>query len=138
MILEESEVLERFESPLNLLNRLKNNLSKKTVDSNGRPQNIIPFLPPTTDQIIEDVEDKLKHGGLKSKAAAIMSDAMDELHKRLPEVQRPEKLASIAAEMNKVIGDKVKDPEDTKHAQIIIYAPQHRSETHFEVITVNE
>ena len=69
-----------------------------------------------------------------------MSSAMDELKARLPEVQKPERLAQIAAEMSKVInGSQVKNEDNsTKIGQVIIYAPQILPEEAFEIIRVNE
>lgn len=132
MILDDIEIAARIESPLNLLNRLKSSLTKRVPGHNH-----IPSIPPTTDQLIEDIEDKIKYGTIKSKASAIMVDALDQLHNRLPEVQRPEKLSQIASDMNKVIGVKV-ESKSVSNAQVIIYAPQHNSETHYEVLHVAE
>lgn len=138
MILDEIEIKERFESPANLLNRLKSQLSKS--NSHNSNNNMIPSIPPSSDQIIEDLEDKLKHGGLKSKAAAIMDTCLDELKGRIPDIQKPEKLAAIAAEMNKVIiaEDKNRNSDRSDAPQIIIYSPEFINEEHFETIYVRE
>lgn len=133
MILNDEQIKETMESPLNLLNRLKH---ATHLSSN---QNIIPSLPPTSEQLISDLEDKLKQTSIKSKAAAIMTAAMNELEKRMPEIQKPERLASIAAEMAKVVSaTQAKNDDGYKQAQVIIYAPQFRTEEAYDVITVNE
>lgn len=131
MILSEIEVRERLESPMNLLNRLKSISSQRTT---------IPSLPPSSSEIINNLQEKIAFGSIKSKAAGIMSSAMDELKARLPEVQKPERLAQIAAEMSKVInGSQVKNEDNsTKIGQVIIYAPQILPEEAFEIIRVNE
>lgn len=134
MILDEQEVLSRFESPLNLLNRLKSSLSKPS----HRPT--IVSIPPTADKIVDNLEDKLKSGGLKTKAAAIMDTCLEELKSRIQDIEKPEKLAAIAAEMNKVITaeNKNKDNDKTDMPQFVIYSPQIISEENFQTIYVKE
>lgn len=132
MILPEHELRERMESPLNLLNRLRN-------ITNPHKKSPIPQLPPSSEEIIEDLEDKITTGSIKSKALGIMSSAMDELKNKLPEVQKPEKLAAIAAEMNKVLNSTDSKRDDTKpQAQIIIYAPQVVLEETFNMVELVE
>lgn len=129
MILDEVEVLERLESPANLLNRLRR------ISEPVQPVSI----PPSADNVIEDLEEKLKYGSVKSKATAIMNAAMDELRIRIPEVSKPEKLASIAAEMSKVVNaTQIRNENDVKIGQIVVYAPQVITEDRFEVIRLNE
>lgn len=135
MILTEQEVKDRMESPINLLNRLRDITNNHT---NGSKSSIVS-IPPTADKLITDIDDKLANGSLKSKAAVIMSEAMHELRSRLPEVQRPEKLAAIAAEMNKIVTAK-NESDDDKHekATFHVFAPQFVSENHYETIHVRE
>ncbi len=133
MILNDEEIQETMESPINLMNRLRK------VSDPSSLQNISPLLPPTADQLINDLEDKLDKGKtLKSKAAAIMDAALDELKKRMPEVTKPEKLAAIATEMSKVVIATQEKKEENSKAQIIIYAPQFKTEDAFDVITVSD
>lgn len=128
MILSNEEVQERVDSPLNLLNRLKA-IRDRQPDS--------PCMPPKSADIIPDLDDKISVGDVRQKAASIMSKALDELKTRIPEVQRPEKLAQIAAEMNKVLITR-DEKEERKVAQIVVYAPQVLKESTFETIVVNE
>lgn len=133
MILPDEVIEERMESPLNLMNRLKS----ITTPAVGQATNRIPSLPPKIDDVVEDLEEKLAFGGIKNKAVSIMLGAMNELHNRLPEVQRPEKLAGIAEQMGKVISSvATKDRRDDliKAPQIIIYSPQLRHEREYSVI----
>lgn len=134
MILNEEEAIARFESPLNLLNRLKSGLSRHKSPS------VIPSIPPAASEIIEDLEEKLKSGGLKSKAAGIMSDCLDELRNRISEVDRPAQLAQVAETMNKIITseDKNKKDSDTSRPQYIIYSPTFISEEHFDTVYAKE
>jgi hypothetical protein len=126
MLLSDEEVQERIESPLNLLNRLKN-----ASKSNS------PCLPnPTSDELIPDLDDKLQ-GDAKKQAAKIMHGALRELEMRLPEVHKPEKLAQIANEMGKFIMAG-KESDSSKIPQVIVYAPSVIQESHFASITLNE
>ncbi|MGI0013624.1 MAG: hypothetical protein ACREBU_09315 [Nitrososphaera sp.] len=133
MLLTEEEIKERMQSPLNLLNRLR-------VSSSQKPQNLqIVGIPPTADEIISDLEEKIKRGSVKSKATNLMIKAMDALDKRLPEVSRPEKLAQIASEMGKVINQAVVRVEDNSiQAQIIVYSPKVTTEEEYDVIDAKD
>lgn len=132
MILNESEVTERMESPLNLLNRLRSASSHKS--------NAIPSLPPQASEVIDDLEDKLKHGSIRSKAAGIMIAAMDELSSRIPEVQKAEQLARIAESMSKVVNAKNENDNKDKlnQPQFHVFAPQFNYENHYETIHARE
>jgi len=134
MILDEKEVIERFESPLNLLNRLRAGLS------HHKNQSKIVSIPPTAENLIEDLEEKLKYGGLKSKAAGIMNDCLEELKSRIGEVDKPTQLAAVAETMNKIISseDKNKKSDSDSKPQYVIYTPTFISEEHFETIYVRE
>jgi hypothetical protein len=126
MLLTDEEIQERLESPMNLLNRLKNATKAHS-----------PSLPPpSAKDLIPDLDEKLD-GDVKRQAEKIMRSALKELEVRIPDVQKPEKLAQIAAEMHKVlIANKDKGPENGP--QFIIYAPQVIQESHFEQIVVQE
>lgn len=129
MLLDEEELKSRLESPLNLLNRLKNVTTKPNI----------PSLPPSSDEVIENLEDKITIGSIKGKALNLMSSALDELKNKLPEVSRPEKLAAIAADMGKVF-DKIDVKRDSQvaQAQIIIYAPKIVNEEVFNVVQLTD
>ena len=76
---------------------------------------------------------------MRSKAVGILNAAMDELKVRMPEIQKPEKLAQIASEMSKVISNQDnRGPGDKSLSQIIVYAPQIQNIDNYEVIDVNE
>lgn len=129
MLLTDEDIQERIESPLNLLNRLRNVTQPRTG---------IPSLPPpTTKDIGLDVEGKLAAGKLRDNAAEIMGLALEELKFRIPEVQKAEKLAQIAVEMNKVLTSR-QDENKNPSAQIIVYAPQVIQENHFQELTLTD
>jgi|SRR5262245_6059482 len=139
MLLDEQDATERYESPANLLNRLKSELSNPRASHGTHP--IIPTVP-TADQLIGDLEDKLAAVNLKKKAAGVMNKALSELNERVAEVQKPEKLAQIAAEMNKIVNTEEKNKDNSKEdktkPQIIIFAPTFMKEENYQVIDANE
>lgn len=116
---------------MNLLNRLRS-----AGDSAGSKAQS-PCMPPKSSQIIPDIDEKIDIGNVRNKAAGIMSAALNELKARIPEVQKPEKLAQIAAEMNKVLITR-DDKDEKKTSHIVIYAPQILREEHFETLVVSE
>lgn len=141
MLLNDEEIRERIESPLNLLNRLRTSLGNTVSKSLPHPTNTpnIDSLPPKSDDLIENLEDKLAGSSAKSKALGIMNAAMDELKIRIPDVQKPEKLAAIAAEMAKVVNQQEnKGAGDVRMAQVIVYAPQMRQLDSYDIVELNE
>lgn len=134
-----------MESPLNLLNRLKSSLSRAVnlphIPSNSPTDShtISPVLPPSSSDIVADLEDKIANGGTRSKAVGILNAAMDQLRVRIPEVQKPEKLAQIAAEMAKVVNQHDnRNTGDKELAKIVVYAPQIQSIENYQIVNVNE
>ena len=95
----------------------------------------IPAMPPKIDELIDKVDDKLSMGGARSRAIKIMDLAMTELETRIPDVNRPEKLAQIVRDMNHVVHTEsgVKS-NDNRIGQIVIYAPRMVREDIFDVV----
>lgn len=117
-----------MESPINLMNRLQ------SLSKNPSP---VVSLPPTSEQIIPDLDNKLND--TRAKAVGILNATMDELRKRLPEVQKPEKLAIIAKEMSQVVAHQDnKSGNSIQAGQIIVYAPTLAKIEDFEVLDVQE
>jgi len=131
MLLNDDEIQERIESPINLLNRLKTTLDKATKN--------IPSMPPKAEDVISDLEDKISNVTIKSKAKEIMNSCMDELKNRVSEVQKPEKLAQIAREMAQVVSSQeAKSLGESQGSQIVIYAPQVLSLDNYNIVEVRE
>lgn len=124
MLLSDEDVQERLASPLNLLNRLRNTSSPSQI----------PCLPPTSSDLGLDVDAKLAVGKLRETAAGVMATALAELKIQIPNVQKPEKLAQIAREMNNIVQSR--ENEDKTPPQIIVYAPQVIQENHFQELTL--
>lgn len=135
MLLNDDEIQERIESPLNLLNRLRSAMYKHPPSIPSSEE----ILPPKSSDIIENLEDKIQSSTVRSKAVGIMTAAMDELKLRIPEVQKPEKLAQIAAEMSKVVSHQDnRNQGDKSLSQIIVYAPQVQNIENYEIVDVAE
>jgi hypothetical protein len=126
MLLSEDDLQERLESPLNLLNRLRNVTS---------PANI-PSLPPSSKDLGLDktIDEKLAVGKLRETAAGVMSSALAELKVRIGDVSKPRELAMIAKEMNAIVQSR--ENENRIPPQIIVYAPQVIQENHFQELTL--
>lgn len=127
MLLTDDDIQERIESPLNLLNRLRNASRAHS-----------PSLPiPKSGDLIPDLDERLGPD-TKKQAAKIMGMALKELEMRIPDVQKPEKLAAIAESMNKVVMAREDKDKDKNAPQVIVYAPQVIQESHFETIVLKE
>lgn len=129
MILSDEDVKERLESPLNLLNRLR-----KATEP--QPPTRIPCLPPTTADLDLNIDEKIAVGKLRETAAGIMALSMEHLKAKIQDISKPETLARIAGEMNKVVQSREND--DKKIAQIVVYAPQVIQENHFQELTLTD
>lgn len=134
MILPETELKERLESPMNLLNRLKTAINPHRGSANSTTH---PALPPKAEDIIPDIDQKIGVGSVKNKAINIMTKAMTTLETRIEEVVKPEHLARIASEMGKVVSGLEQKEQGPNVGQIIIYAPQVMSERDFDTIDVS-
>lgn len=130
MLLNEEEAITRLSSPLNLINRLRAVTAPVAI----------PSLPPKAEDLIPDLESKIAASRNSTKAAEILSETLDELRVRLPEVIKPEKLASIANDMNRIIHSEAERNKNSNvvQTQVIVYAPQVIQESEFETIDVLE
>jgi hypothetical protein len=134
MLLSEDELKERTGSPMNLLNRLN------ALKNKHKPADI-PALPPTAAELIPDIESKIQHGAIKSKAMGLITQAMDELKHRIPEVNKPQELATIASQISKVliaVEPKQEQANLDNAPKIIIYAPRIMTEETYNVVDLNE
>jgi len=132
MVLDDIEVSSRIDSPDNLVNRLRA-LTRPAKSVN----NLIPCLPPTADDVIADLDEKLSGSSIKAKASSILLKAMNEIETRIEEVDKPDKLARIAESMNKIIEAHTPKKETSSLiGQVIIYTPTLREEKEYPVIDV--
>lgn len=131
MLLEETDIIERIESPLNLLNRLRKETNKNT--------SIIPSIP-NSNELVDDLDEKIAIGSTKSKAYKIINKAMERLDTVIATVDKPKELAGIAESMGKIISNTQIKVEDnrTQIGQIVIYAPEVAKEEDFETLDIQE
>lgn len=110
---------------------------------NKRSHNIIPSLPPTSDEVIDNLEEKLQansqSNSIKQKAGSILLSALNELETRVPEIHKPESLSRIAETMNKIVSTETEKSSGKGNSigQIIIYAPERMREEQFETIDIS-
>jgi hypothetical protein len=154
MILDEAEAVERLNSEHNLANRLaqarlqKNNskISKDSMEIFGipssRPGDQSPVLPPSADELIQDVEAKLKLGLAHDAAVDVMYDSVDLLRRNLVNMDpsHPERLAKVAFEMSRIVHtiDEVRSGNKHLNAPTIIYKPVMLNEINYETVLVHE
>lgn len=135
MLIDEEELVTRMESPLNLLNRLKSL-------TNPHKKNIIPALPPSADELISDLDEKLSSSGKPElQAKRVLEKTLTELEKRIPEVTNAEKLSGIAHNMSRIIsvGRTVSgDRGGIVIGKIVVYSPQVMREEDFNVIDIGD
>ena len=134
MILNDIELANRLDSPDNLINRLRalTSSSKREARENRHPS-----LPPTADELIDNLEDKLAISSVRSKANSVLAKALTELDNRITEADKPEKLARIAESMTKVVESTTpKHDKSVQIGQIVIYSPQARMEDDYDVIDI--
>ena len=154
MLLTDEQVNIRLESPLNLVNRL-NQLTKRHSTSmdifipgpsdrldhpNNNPLN--DEYPAANsddeiDNIVPDNVQKIKLGIVKVKALDVLHDSLDQLHSRLPEIDRVKDYSAIARDMNDIL-----TAEDSKRSninqQVIVYRPIINELSKYETVIANE
>lgn len=133
MVLEESDVISRVNSPLNLFNKLAA-LRESTRNSRAP----IVSIPPTAKEIIPNLDDKLTLHNVKGKAISIMNKCMDKLDDNI-ELMPVKSLGNTVKQMGDAI--KALEPEDKKEkleVQFIVYQPELKKLQDFQVIEVSE
>jgi len=149
MLINEEEVNARMESPLNLFNKFKVAHRIKGSFPIVMPEEstevaTIPTVPvvPRVDDLIHNLDDKIKFGKIQQGAADIIQASIDQLKLKIEEVDKPEKYAVIANQMNGIITS-INTARSQNHnhgnkVQIMIYAPQLKTEDAYEMIEVRD
>lgn len=145
MIMNTEDVDARLGSPDNLINRLRGSVSGSRSVVSLPAESIagstsVTSLPPPVDDLIDDIEDKFNNSRALSGAAKVMAESISLLRDRLPDVDRPEKLARIASDMSKIINNENdKNASQKTFNQVIVYKPILVSESSFgDAIIANE
>lgn len=135
MVLDDIEVSSRIDSPDNLVNRLR--ALTKPASGVNKLNGLIPSLPPTADDVIKDLDDKLAGSSIKSKASKLLIDTMNQLEMNLDSATEPSKLARVAESLNRIIDSHTPKKENTATiGQVIIYTPTVREEKEYPIIDV--
>lgn len=149
MLMNETEVDSRLNSPDNLINKLRLITRNKVKDSGmeifGVPTEAVTgevvSLPPTADDLFDDFDSKIKKNMAKTSAMDTLVDAIGSLHQRLPEIDKAETLSRVARDMSSVL--KQMNEADAANgeaskAQIIIWKPVMMQGQQFATVHVNE
>src|SRR5574338_75480 len=129
MLLSDSQVNERLNSLDNLINSLSglDRLeSHQIIPARDNKEIEIPTLPPNIENLVDDLETKLRTAKINESALDIIDMSLEQLKMRLCEVEKPENLSRIASDMSKIVSGNRK-PEDESNGktqnQVIIYRP---------------
>lgn len=135
MLLNEDEVIARLNSPDNLVNRLKA-MSVFRIPDN-KPSGVVN-VPPPIENLIEDLDRRVKTASIHEKALDLLSDSISELKNRLPEVDSVKSLASVARDMGVIVknietieNERRTNKSDGPKVQFVYYAPTILTESDF-------
>ena len=156
MILSNAESESRLTNPDNLINQLRSRMNAGLISDRGMLSHLgliktkaaevnIASLPPSVDDLIDDVEQKLdevnaakNNKAAKASAAAVLSSALSSLEVRIHEVERPKDLAKIATDMSRIINDGDDKKTGNSFNQVIVYRPIEVNVNSYETIRVHE
>lgn len=156
MLMNDSEIEQRLNSPDNLINRLRSRLNGgftglELVTQTSKDNAVAELVdksssagidfPDVTD-LVENADDKIRASLIQTTASEVLIDTLENLKYRLGEADNPTQLSKIAADMSKVIASikqstKV-DNNLNVNQQVIIYKPVMHTEAHYDAIQVSE
>lgn len=125
MLLDDKDIDKRLTSPNNLMNRL--------ASVTKTPARVVS-IPPKAEEIIPELDEKLKSGNAKAKALSVMHSCLDQLRNKIEEVP-VQRLATIAENMNRIITASEERSKDL-NVQVVVYRPQVTDERDFDVIDI--
>lgn len=156
MLLTDDEIQDRLESPLNLMNRLKEISGKKEKvsylpekekkpvkedDDDFNNQSLapvsdsLPFQPPSIEELIDNFENRIRAGQIVNSALEVMQTTVDQLRVRvLDDDVKPEKLSRIAGDMSKVIDSFRGEKKGSNPGSIIVWKPIMVNENRYESV----
>lgn len=141
MLMNKEEAESRLASPDNLMNRLRLSTSRNHNTPFGLPvidvKSTPVTVPPKIEDLVDGIEDKLKFNGIKGKALDVLDRSLDELNRRVSEVENVAKLSGVIDTMNRVINGSSENARKTPE-QLIVWQPIMIQENHYETIHVSE
>ena len=151
MLMTNEQVESRLNSPDNLTNRLaalRNPAKRADLTDLGIPSvsrssetNILPFMPPSVDTLVEKIDEKINLRLAEEGATGVLLDSITQLRQRLNEVESPAQLSKIASDMGKIVIGINRNETDKKTAsfnQVIVFKPMMMTENHYESVRANE
>ena len=150
MLMTDEQVNSRLSSPDNLMNRLaalRNPSKDMNLESLGIPKlsrssdNVLPFMPPSVDSLVENIEEKVNLRLAEEGATGVLLDSITALRQRLNEVESPAQLSKIAGEMGKIVIGINRNDQDKKvnnFNQVIVFKPMMMTENHYEAVRAIE
>ena len=152
MLMTNEQVEARLSSPDNLANRLaslRNPPKKADLVDLGIPtpsrfkdsDNVLPFMPPSVDTLVEKIDEKINLRLAEEGATGVLLDSITQLRQRLNEVESPAQLSKIASDMGKIVIGINRNETDKKMAnfnQVIVFKPMMMTENHYESVRANE
>src|SRR5215510_1459400 len=105
MILKDSDITARLESPLNLINRLNRVGIKDNAMDIFVPSQVSTDESQVVDDPVNEIidEKKIRLGLIKNSAMDVLQDSLRNLKTRLPEVTKVRDLSSIARDMKIIL-----------------------------------
>lgn len=156
MILDQENAEDRLNSANNLINRLNLAVRSNKKSDSGAASQVMripqpssfdqqsPVLPPSADEIIDNIEHKLKMATAHDTALDVLVDTVNLLKHNLVNIDptKPERLSRIATDMAKVahVIDEVRNGNGKNNhgAPTIIYKPLMLQESNYQIIQVHE
>lgn len=145
MLLSDIEAESRLSSLDNLVNKLGSLNAPRNSAVLDMPipakieQSNIPSLPPRSEELISDLEDKLRKNNIKTLATDVLENSLESLRYRLDEVDKVRDLSRIASDMGKIL-TQIDPPKEAVNTakQVIIYKPVMVQESHYNSLQVVE
>lgn len=160
MLINEEEIKKRLNNPLNLINRMKEGLippvKKNAMDLFVKREGVVSVVEvkgrveteketPTSDDIIDDIDSKVKLATAHDRALDLLNCSLEKLHSKVENDEvKASSIPSIVASASKVITDIRKERverEKNKGNENIhyhVYCPVQKSISDYEIIDVKD
>lgn len=163
MLIKDNEAVARLQSPMNLINRLRDSSPRKSAMSLFIPSSLknvepikkeealtIPSFNPfpavkepetTIENLVENSEEQVKLSLAHDSALKLLNDSVALLSTKLEDV-KAEKLPSVISAASKVVEGirrdrrEIKETENEKEVHYHFYTPAQKTLTEFKVIDV--
>lgn len=159
MLLDDKEVESRLNHIDNLVNQMRSSNpipdAKQTIDvtkdsmgtfgiskndKSSSPAGLIPSMPPSVDDLIENINDKINLAHANTGAIQVLNSSIAQLNNRLCEVEDPRDYSRIASDMSRIVNGftEAKKNQPITNQQVIIYKPLILAESDFTTMQVGD